>query len=480
MDFKAVLHVLGAMLIFIGGSLTFPIAVSLYYGDGDLYPFVTSLVIIIISGFAFWWFTPADRELRSREGFAVVSFGWLALAAFGALPFVLSSASLSYTDAFFETMSGFTTTGATILTDVESLPHGLLFWRSFTHWLGGMGIILLSLAILPMLGVGGMQLFKAEVPGPSVDKIQPRIQDTAKILWGVYVMLSIVESTLLWFGGMTVFDALCHTFGTMATGGFSTKNAGIMHFQSAYIEYVIAFFMLLAGANFALHYRFLQRKATAYQKNTEFRSYIGIILSVTLFLMVITHIQNFYDYSEAFRKGLFQVVSLMTTTGFHSADYELWSTPAQFLLVMLMFIGGCAGSTGGGIKVVRIVLIFKHLAAQLKRLVHPHAVIPVRLNNKSVSREAITDILGFLLVYMLLFAISSFVMTLMGLDLISSVSTVISTLGNIGPGIGTIGPTENFAHIPAAGKWFLSFLMLAGRLEIFTVLIIFNRHFWIR
>ncbi len=480
MHIKSVLQALGALLIFIGASLIFPIMISMTYKDGDLNALLVSLLIIIIVGLLTWRLSSGAREIQVREGFAVVSFGWLALAAFGALPFVLADVGISYTDAFFETMSGFTTTGATILPDVESLPHGLLFWRSFTHWLGGMGIILLSLAILPMLRVGGMQLFKAEVPGPSVDKLQPRIQDTAKILWAVYVLLSLLEAILLKLGGMSVFDSLCHTFGTMATGGFSTKNTGIGHFQSTYIEYVITVFMILAGTNFALHYRALQGNPGVYRKNPEVRFYFGIIAGVTAFLLFSLRFGNYDSYSTAFQKAIFQVASLLTTTGFHSADYELWSTPAQLLLVLLMFIGGCAGSTGGGIKVVRVFLTIKYSFSQLKKLMHPHAVIPIRFGNTTISRDAISGILGFLLIYLFIFALASFVMTLFSLDLTTSVSTVISTLGNIGPGIGTIGPTENYAHIPPLAKWLLSFLMLIGRLEIFTVLVIFNRHFWVR
>lgn len=479
MDLKAVLHALGALLIFVGLSIVIPMLVALYYGDGDFYPFLSAILITSGAGLLLWRLTPANLEIKIREGFGVVTFGWILFAAFGALPFVFV-ADITFTDAFFETMSGFTTTGATILTDVEILPHGLLFWRSFTHWIGGMGIILLSLAVLPMLGVGGMQLFKAEVPGPSVDKIQPRVQDTAKVLWSVYVLLSALEAVLLKLGGMTWFDASCHTFGTMATGGFSTKNAGIMHFNSVYIEYVITIFMILAGANFALHYRMLQRNWKAYSKNSEFRSYLGIILCATIFLSLSTLTVNFDSYADSFRGAIFQVVSLMTTTGFHSANYELWSLSSQFLLVSLMFVGGCAGSTGGGIKVVRVILTFKYILIQFKRLVHPHAVIPIKFNNRPISSDAMLDILGFFLIFVILVVASSFVMSLLGLDLITSVSTVISTLANIGPGIGDIGPTENFASIPAAGKWLLSFLMLAGRLEIFTVLIIFSRHFWVK
>jgi len=444
MDSEAVLHVLGALLMAVGILFLLPIGFSIYYNDGDLVGLLVSMIISVIFGALIWKLTASNRELHIREGFAVVTFGWTALALFGSLPFLITDVGISFTDAFFETMSGLTTTGATILTDVEALPHGLLFWRSLTHWIGGMGIIVLSLAILPMLGVGGMQLFKAEVPGPSVDKLQPRIQDTAKTLWGVYVLLSGIEAVLLMFGGMSLFDALCHTFGTMATGGFSTKNAGIGHFESAYIEYVITIFMILAGINFALHYRALRGQFQNYVKNSEFRFYLGLILVVAIFLTFSLRFNNYDSFSMAFQKSIFQVSSLMTTTGFHSADYETWTVSSQLLLVSLMFVGGCAGSTGGGMKVIRIFLIAKFAILQLKKLLHPHAVIPIRFNNISISKEAMTDIFGFVVLYLLILVFASFVMTFFGLDFTTSISSVISTLGNIGPGIGTIGPTENF------------------------------------
>jgi trk system potassium uptake protein TrkH len=480
MNIKGVVHVLGALLVFLGLSLLLPMAFSLYYNDGDFQALLYSLLIIISVGFLLWKLTPAHSEIRIREGFAIVSFGWLLLASFGTLPFVLSSVQISFTEAFFETMSGFTTTGATILTDIEALPHGVLFWRSLTHWLGGMGIIVLSLAILPMLGVGGMQLFKAEVPGPQVDKLRPRIQDTAKILWGVYVLFSIIETVLLMFGGMSLFDALAHTFGTMATGGFSTKNVGIEYFNSAYIEYVITFFMILAGTNFALHYRALRGQVKSYATNNEYRFYLGIILIVTLIIFFDTRLNYYSSSPEAIRKSIFQVTSLLTTTGYHTANYETWAVSSQLILLVLMFIGGSAGSTGGAIKVIRVFLTVKYGLMQLKRLVHPHAVIPVRLGNRTVPQETMTDVLGFLLLYLMIFVLASVIMSFLGLDLITAVSSVISTLGNIGPGVGTIGPTENYAHIPNLGKWLLSFLMLIGRLEIYTVLVIFNRDFWIK
>ncbi len=478
MNWRAVLRVLGALLTFVGLTLLLPIGVSLYYGDGDLPALLWSLGLNLTVGLFLWRLKADERELRVREGFAIVTFGWLLLVLFGVLPYLLADVGISFTDAFFETMSGYTTTGATILDDVEALPHGVLMWRSLTHWLGGMGIIVLSLAILPMLGVGGMQLFKAEVPGPAVDKLQPRVQDTAKALWGVYVLITIAETVLLKLGGMSVFDAICHTFGTVATGGFSTKNAGIEHFDSAYIEYVIIVFMLIAGTNFALHYRALSGQPGTYVRSSEFRFYLTVVAVTAAVVFLDLVVRQNWNASLSLRKSLFQVTSLVTTTGYHSADYELWTPSSQLFLVTLMFFGGCAGSTGGGVKMVRVYLMLKYAAVQFKRLLHPSAVIPIRLDRRSVSLDAIADIQTFLLLYLSIFVVASLLMSLLGLDLITSVSTVISSLGNIGPGIGQIGPTENYAHLPFAAKWLLSFLMLTGRLELYTVLVIFGRHFW--
>jgi trk system potassium uptake protein TrkH len=375
-------------------------------------------------------------------------------------------------------MSGFTTTGATILTNVEVLPHGLLFWRSLTHWMGGMGIIVLSLAILPFLGVGGMQLFKAEVPGPVADKLTPRVTETAKILWGVYISISILEIILLKIGGMNLFNATCHTFGTMATGGFSTKNASIGFYESAYIQYVIIFFMIVAGINFSLHYRFLKKGITVYPKNHEFMFFMSLILTATLFIGYDTLFHHFPKLEVAFRQTLFQVVSILTTTGYGTADYEQWSFSSQFILFLLMFIGGCAGSTGGGMKVIRLYIMFQFVRTEVKRLLHPSAVIPVRIGDTVIPREIVTHVIGFLTLMAGLFIIGVLIMSMLGLDLVSSFGAVAATLGNIGPGLGSVGPTDNYAHIPVIGKWVLTFFMLAGRLEIYTVLILFAPSFW--
>jgi trk system potassium uptake protein TrkH len=375
-------------------------------------------------------------------------------------------------------MSGFTTTGATILTNVESMPHGLLFWRSFTHWLGGMGIILLSLAILPLLGVGGMQLYKAEVPGPEHDKLSPKIKDTAKILWVVYIVISLAETILLYFGGMDLFESLCHTFGTMATGGFSTKNASIGHYNSAFIDYVIVTFMLIAGINFSLHYQAFRGKVSNYWKNPELIFFLTLIAGGTLFIGADIHLFHEYSVSEAIQKSLFQTVSIITTTGYGTDDYELWGTASKVILFIFMFLGGCAGSTGGAMKIIRGLVLLKYGLNEIKRLIHPNAVLPVRIGHRTIPREIVSNIGGFFLIYMLLFIMGVLAMALLGLDFESAFGSVAATIGNIGPGLGSVGPTDNYAHIPVTGKWILSFMMLVGRLEIYPVIVLLTPTFW--
>lgn len=413
-----------------------------------------------------------------REGFAVVTFGWLTFAVFGALPYLLSGAISSPLDALFETMSGFTTTGSTILADIESLPRSILFWRSLTHWLGGMGIIVLSLAILPMLGVGGMQLFQAEVPGPTADRLKPRIQDTAKLLWGVYVIFTVLETLLLMAGNMSFYDAICHSFATLATGGFSTRNASIAAYDSAYIDWVITLFMFLAGVNFSLHYYALKGRIGEYFRNEEFRFYLLITFSAVAILMWMNQGTVYDSVVDNLRYSAFQTASILTTTGFATADFELWPVLTQYILLFLMFIGGCAGSTGGGMKVARILLLLKHGTVQLYHLIHPRAIRLVKLGNNPVDQDVMQAILGFFALFMGVFVTASFLMAASGMDLISGAAAVIATLGNIGPGLGSIGPVDNFAHVSAFGKSVLIFCMLLGRLELFTVLVLFLPSFW--
>lgn len=478
MDIRSVVYILGSLLLFLALALLLPVPFALYYHDGTAAVFGYSAGITLAAGMLMFMRFRAHRELHVREGFAVVSFSWLLFALFGALPFVLSGAISSPLDAVFETMSGFTTTGATILTEIEHMPQSLLFWRALTHWLGGMGIIVLSLAILPMLGVGGMQLFRAEVPGPTADRLKPRIQDTAKLLWGVYVILTAVETLLLMGGGMSFFDALCHAFATMATGGFSTRNASVAAYDSAYIDTVITFFMFAAGVNFSLHYYALRGRVGTYFRNEEFRFYLFITIAVTAVLMWQNHGSVYGSLLENLRYSAFQSTSILTTTGFATADYEQWTVLAQYLLMFTMFVGGCAGSTGGGIKVARILLLLKHGLAQLFRLIHPRTVRLVKLGNQAVDPEVMQAILGFFALFMGVFVAASFLLAACGMDLVSAGAAVIATLGNIGPGLGSVGPVDNYAHVPAFGKVVLIMCMLLGRLELFTVLVLFLPSFW--
>jgi trk system potassium uptake protein TrkH len=399
------------------------------------------------------------------------------ISLFGTLPFIISGTIPSFTNAFFETMSGFTTTGATILDDVESLPRSILFWRSLTHWIGGMGIIVLSVAILPFLGIGGMQLYMAEMPGVKKDKLRPRITDTAKRLWGIYVLLTFVETGFLMFGGMDLFESLCHAFGTVATGGFSTRNGSIAEF-SPYIQYVITVFMILAGTNFTLHYLALHGKIKEVWKNEEFRKYLYLISGITVFIVAFMVVKYDGGFEESFRVTIFQVVSILSTTGYITSDYLVWPGNLWLLVFALMFIGGMAGSTGGGVKVVRQLLLFKNGAQELKRAIHPHGIIPVRLNHEAVSQDIIFKVMAFFQLYIVLLLLGAIVMALLGLDFESAIGASIATIGNIGPGLGKVGPVGNYAFIPEIGKWFLAFMMLLGRLELFTILILLSKVFW--
>ncbi|MFH2142417.1 MAG: TrkH family potassium uptake protein [Bacteroidota bacterium] len=479
MNYRFIINILGFLLMLEGFFIALSSIISLIYRESDFWPLIISSSISIFVGFFCWLFNRnITREVGTREGYIVVSIGWILFSVFGAIPFYLSGAIPSYTDAFFETMSGFTTTGASILNDIEAIPHGLLFWRSLTQWLGGMGIIVLSLAILPLLGIGGMQLFVAEVPGIKADKLHPRIKETAKRLWGIYLLFTFSETILLWIGGMTLFDAVNHAFTTMATGGYSTKQASISYWQSPFIHYVITIFMIFAGTNFTLSYFALNRKFKKIWKDEEFRFYIGVILCFTFVVTLVLYLTQSFGIEKSFRDAFFQVVSIITTTGYMTVDYLLWGPFLIIVIFVAMFFGGSAGSTGGGMKIVRILLVLKNSILEMKRLIHPNAVIPVRYNKQTVSVSIMSNILAFIVIYILIFVLGTLIMAGMGLDFESAMGSVVSSLGNIGPGIGTVGPAANFHDIPDAGKWFLSLLMLIGRLEIFTVLIILSPAFW--
>jgi len=478
---KVIFRILGLLTFLLGICMALTVPIALSYGDGDAKALLQSAIIAILVGtIASIIFKSDKTQMGKREGFLIVTLSWIIFSVFGSLPFVLSGEIPSYTDAFFETMSGFTTTGASILTDIESLPHGLLFWRSMTQWLGGMGIIVLSIAIMPFLKLGNIQLFAAEVPGPTPDKLRPRIKDTAKRLWGIYIIFTAAETILLWAGEMDLFDAVCHSFTTMATGGYSTKNASIAAFSSPYIHYVITAFMIIAGTNFTLAYLGFHGKFKKIIKNEEFVFYISVLLIAIAISGSVLYFHHDHPLEESFRASAFQVVSIVTTTGYATANYCLWEPFLILFLFVLMFTGGSAGSTGGGIKMVRLLLLAKNSRQELRRLIHPNAVIPVRLNHKVVPQQLIYNVQAFMVFYLIITAFSAIIISIMGYDIVSSLSAVAATLGNIGPGMGAVGPVMNYAHFPVFGKWFLSFLMLLGRLELFTVLVLLQRSFYIR
>ncbi len=476
MNLKLVLKILLILISIVSAFMMVPVAFSIYYNDGMELAFILPAAIGMASGLVAVAFVRSrSQQLSKKDGFLLVTLAWVTISFFGALPYILG-VHMSLTDAFFETMSGFTTTGASILTNIEAMPKSILFWRSLTHWLGGMGIVVLSVAILPMLGIGGIQLIKAESPGPTMEKITPRITQTAKYLWGVYLLLSLVETLLLLAGGMNLFDALTHTFGTMATGGFSTKNASIAYFHSAYIDWVIIVFMFLAGANFSIHFRVLTGKFKSL-KDDEFRFYLFIVV-ISVLLVSVDLVKQYGSFFSALRYGAFQVVSIMTTTGYVTANYEKWPHLAQMVLFLLMFVGGCSGSTGGSIKVIRIYTLLKQAINELKYHVHPKGVFALTINRQPVRKNIVYSISGFFFLYMATFFLVALVVSLFGVDLLTALSASAATLGNIGPGFGNVGPVDNYAHLPLIVKWVLSFAMLVGRLEIYTVFVIFTPIFW--
>ncbi|GAB4314925.1 MAG: TrkH family potassium uptake protein [Bacteroidales bacterium] len=477
-NWKIIIQILGFLLILEGLFMMTGIPFSLSLcGNNCLSLLWSGLITLGAGGVLYLSTLKAERKIAKREGYIIVSLAWIIISLFGTLPYILSGSIPRFTDAFFETMSGFTTTGASILTDIEAVPEGILFWRALTHWIGGMGIIVLSVAILPLLGIGGMQLFVAEMPGITPDKLHPRITQTAKRLWGIYVLLTAVETLLLMAGGLDFFNAISHAFATMATGGFSTQNDSVAGF-SPFVQYVIIFFMILAGTNFTLHYLMLHGKLREIWRNEEYRVYIFFTLAFSVILGVVLLFEHEGGAEKAFRDALFQVVSIVTTTGFVTSDYLHWPGQSWMFLFLLMFIGGSAGSTGGGIKVARHVLLLKNSFLEFKRMIHPKALIPVRFGGKPVAPDIIYLVSAFFIFYMTVFFAGTFLMTLYGVDFDTAIGATIATLGNIGPGIGHVGPVDNYSALPDAVKWISSFLMMLGRLELFTVLILFSPSFW--
>jgi len=482
--FTPVLHIVSLLLILISLFMFFPLGIALFNGDMvSAEAFGATIVLTVIFCTFLWMLSrPKDgakHHLRTREGFLMVTASWIAASAVGAVPFVLSGAIPSYTDAFFETMSGFTTTGASILTAIEPLPRSVLFWRSLTHWLGGMGIVVLTVAILPFLGVGGVQLVRAESPGPTLDKIAPKITQTAKILWYLYLGLTVLETVLLMFGGMDLFDALTHTFGTLATGGFSPRNASVGAYDSGYIDWVITIFMIMAGLNFGLYHKLLNGDVRDIFRNTEFKAYLGIF-AVSVLIITLALLDIYGGFGKALRYAGFQAASIITTTGYATADFDLWPMAAKGVLFFLMFIGGCSGSTGGGPKVIRVVALFKLALNEMRYMSRPRGIFRVRINGEPVKKDFLYAVSGFVLLYMLCLMVVTIVVSIFGADITTGFTTALVTVGNIGPGFGKIGPTMNYAFYNPFVKWVLSAAMLAGRLEVYTVLILLTPSFWSR
>jgi len=481
---KTVFHVLSFVLVLLGGALLVPLFISLYTKEGDAASFFVSVIVCLVIGVLLYFLTRQKLKIGTKESFGIVAFGWITLALFGSLPFCLyfqmTTGTFSFTNCFFETMSGFTTTGATIFSDIESLPKGILFWRNLTQWLGGMGIIVLTLAILPLIGVGGStQLFRAEAPGPTTDKLRPLIKDTAKILWGVYLLLTGSVIILLLFGGMPLFDAVCHSFTTIATGGFSTQNNSIGAYSS-YIQVVILIAMVLGAISFSLHFQALSGNFRQYWKNPELVVFLAIILGVGSLVTLDLFWRGEESIGNAALKGFFQVASIGSSTGYTTTDYGQWSAFSQFVIFGLMFIGGCGGSTAGGMKVIRIMILAKFAVARMKSLIHPSAIFRVRLGKVVVQDQILLTVSGFFILFAISFGVSILLVSLSGVEFKTAISCVTSCITNVGPGLGEVGPSQNYAFLPDPAKWVLMFCMLLGRLEIYTLLLLFIPETWRR
>jgi trk system potassium uptake protein len=473
------IHVVSLILLALAFTLGLSAGVAALYGDGDTTAFILATILALGLGLAGYGFTDLHRDLTIREGYAVVAFTWIAVGIVGAFPYLLAGVVRSPVHAFFESFSGFTTTGATVFADIEALPHGILFWRALTQWVGGMGIIVLGIAILPFLGVGGMQLYQAEVPGPTPERLQPRIAQTAKVLWYVYAGLTAAQVALFMIGGLSLFDAVTHAFTTLSTGGFSPRNASIAAFDSAYIQYVTIVFMLAAGINFALHYRALTSRGRGYLGDVELRFFALVILAATLAVTgLLLASEPGAGTERSFRDALFQVVSIGTTTGYVTRDYGLWPLGAQLILVGLMFMGGMAGSTAGGAKVIRIHLLMRLGLAELRKSIHPRAVVVTRVGRKAIPDDILLKVLAFLLLFFLLFAAGTLGLALLGHDLATAVGASASAIANIGPGLGAVGAVQHYGWMDPVSHLFLIFLMVVGRLEIFTILLLFHPDLW--
>ncbi len=479
---KIIFRALGFLLYVQAGFLILSLGVSIYYGEDDMWAFVISLLInLMVASASHYYGKGAERIISRKDGYVIVASAWFVSSLLGMLPYLISGYIKDVSDAFFESMSGFTSTGATILDNIESFPHGLLFWRSLTEWIGGLGIVFFTIAILPMIGSGGVKLFAAEASVVNRDKVNPRIGITAKWIWSIYIGLTISQAFLLFFSGMNVFDSICHALTTCSTGGFSTKQASIAYFQSPRIEYITICFMFLSGINYSLLYVALLRgKLKRLMSNTEFQYYVCIMVIAVVIVTIGLLVGGESGFEESFRKALFQVVAIQTSTGFMSDDYMLWTPSLWMLLSMLMIVGSCAGSTSGGIKCVRIAIMSKVAHNEFRHFVHPNAVIPVRINRQVVSVNTKNIVLAFIFTYLVVLFVCWLLLMALGMNFTEAYGAVVSCLGNTGPALGSCGPAYSYSAIPTAAKWACSALMLTGRLELFTILLLFLPSFWKR
>lgn len=478
MNYSIVLRVLGNILIVESMLMTPSLFIAMYSGGPDKIPFLITIFITGLLGLLLSRIDRKDDNIGAKEGLTIVALGWIVISILGAFPLYLAGSTPTYIDALFEIVSGFTTTGSTVISDVESLPLGILFWRSFTHWIGGMGILVFTLALLPTLGIGGFQILKAESPGPVTSKIAPRIKDTAKILYTTYIGITLLEVILLKFGGMSLFESFFYTFATVGTGGFATKNTSVGWYNSTYIYLVIGFFMLFSGVNFSMYYAMFKGKWKEIFKNEELRLYLIIIIVSISAITLNLYFTDYHTIFDSIKHSFFQVISIITTTGFSSTDFDLWPSFSKGILFLLMFIGGSAGSTAGGMKVIRILVVLKLIKRNILKIFHPRAVIPVKINKKVLPTETIEGINSFLGLYIILFVLSTIIVSLEGVDLVTASSTVAATLGNIGPGFGGVGATQTFGAYSGITKLFLSLLMLLGRLELFTIIALLVPRNW--
>ena len=477
MNYGMIMKVLGSLVLSEAAAMSIALGISIYYRSGDTQAFLTTIIIMVVFGLLMSKLRVKNRYLKAKDAITIVTFGWFIISIFGALPFVISGVLPSFIDAFFEAVSGLTTTGATVIQNVEILPKGIIFWRSFMHWMGGMGILVLTLAIMPTIGVGSYQIFKAETPGPVTDKIVPKMKDTAKILYTVYLGITVIETILLTIGGMSLFDALIHTFGTVGTGGFSNYNMSVGHFNSAYIYFIISIFMVASGVNFSLFYSLYKGNFKNVFANTEFKIYLLIVSAATL--LVFSNLLGVYDsLGDTLSHAFFQVSSIITTTGYSTTDFNLWPDFSKMILFVLMFVGGSAGSTAGSIKVIRLIILFKLVRREISKILHPRAILPIQVGGKMLSSDVIASVSGFFFLYLLMFILGTFLVSLENVGLVSAASAVAATLGNVGPGFDFVGPTKTYAMFSDFTKWVLSLEMLFGRLELFTFFLMLTPSFW--